>query len=36
TVVAKNEATAIQNCLLENAEQLKGKIGVAVLARPFC
>ena len=35
TVVAKSESSAIQNCLLENAEELKGKTGVEVLARPF-
>ncbi len=36
TVVAKDEQTAVQNFLIENATELKGKDNVQTLCRPFC
>ena len=36
TVVAKDNQTAVQNFLIENAEALKGKENLQTLCRPFC
>ena len=36
TVVAKDERTAVQNFLIENATELKGRDNVRTLCRPFC
>ncbi len=36
TVVAKDEQTAVQNFLIENAAELKDKENVQTLCRPFC
>jgi len=35
-VVAKDNQTAVQNFLIENAEALKGKENLQTLCRPFC
>ena len=36
TVVAENEAVAVQNFIIDNAEALKGKANVETKCRPFC
>ncbi len=36
TVIAKDETIAVQNFLIENATELKGKENVQTLCRPFC